>query len=250
MELFILIVIGLFGLCIGSFLNVCIYRIPKHENFIVERSHCMNCGYTLAWYDLIPLFSYLFLGGKCRKCKQKISIQYPLVELINALLWVLVFCIKGICIQSIVDCFFVSVLICISVIDFRTYEIPVGFNIAILVLGLITTALDYQNWLEHVIGFFCVSVFLYIIVWLSKGRAMGGGDVKLMAVAGMFLGWKGIVLSLVIGCILGAVIHSIRMRVSAEGHMLAMGPYLSVGILIALLFTEPIFRAYLSLMGL
>lgn len=242
--IFIYIIIFLYGIIIGSFMNVCIYRIPEKQDIVKIRSHCMSCGYQLKWYDLIPLFSYIFLGGKCRKCKAKLSIQYPLVEAANGFAWVAVALVNGVNVESLLYCLLVSALIVLSVIDFRTYEIPLGINIFILALGLVRLITDYHNWTSYLIGFFCVSVFLAIIYYATKGRGIGGGDVKLMAVCGLVLGWKLIILSFFIGCILGAVIHVIRMKVSGEGHVLAMGPYLSMGIVVAMLWGNQLLDWY------
>lgn len=251
------ICVFVFGVIFGSFLNVCILRIPLKETIVSERSHCMKCGHVLAWYDLFPLFSYLFLRGRCRYCKEKISPQYPIVEFLNGVFAVLCFMFAGfwphlivfildlglfahtfgVMVMSAALC---SALIVISVIDWRTFEIPLGANIFILVLGIIRlvwTILAYgteSNWLEYVIGFFVVSLPLAIIYYASKGKAIGGGDVKLMAAAGLFLGWKLTLVALIAGCLYGSVIHIIRMKVSGQGKQLAMGPYLSAGIITAL----------------
>lgn len=236
LTIFLYVVVFLYGVIIGSFLNVLIYRIPKKENIAVVRSHCMNCNYQLKWYDLVPLFSWLFLRGKCRKCGEKISIQYPLIEATNGLFYLLVFYKFGLSIESLLYCLLFSALLALSVIDFRTYEIPVGFNYFILILGLVRLVTDYVNWSNYVIGFLAVSTFLFIIIVASKGRAMGGGDMKLMATCGLLIGWKLIILAFLLGCILGSIIHIIRMRVSGEDHVLAMGPYLSMGVALAVLF--------------
>lgn len=240
------IMIFLFGIVIGSFLNVCIYRIPKKENIVKIRSHCMECNYQLKWYDLVPLFSYLCLGGRCRKCKTKLSVQYPLVELLNGLLYVLVVAVNGLTIESLLYCLMFSALVTLSVIDFRTYEIPLGINLFILTLGLIRVALDYQNFLNYLIGFLSVSGFLYLLFLLTKGRGIGGGDIKLMAVSGLMIGWKCNLLALAFGCIIGSVIHVIRMKVSKEDHVLALGPYLSVGIMIAALWGYDLIEWYFA----
>lgn len=296
--------IFIYGIVIGSFLNVCILRIPLKETIVSKRSHCMSCGHQLAWYDLFPLFSYLFLGGKCRYCKAKISKQYPIVEGLNGALACLCFAFGGFfphLINSFSDwvkigeysdgriseisdwvypwmqngflllnCLVISALIVIAVVDWRTFEIPLGANIFILVLGLIKLGLTIASeihykgifetlnsdgsmtflmdkmWLEYVIGFFVVSVPLYLIVVISKGRAMGGGDVKLMAAAGLFLGWKLALVALILGCFYGSVIHIIRMKVSGEGKQLAMGPYLAAGIVSAMWFGSYIVEWYAS----
>ena len=240
------IMIFLFGIVIGSFLNVCIYRIPKKEDIVKVNSHCMSCNYNLKWYDLVPLFSYIFLGGRCRKCKTKISIQYPIIEGLNGILYVLVVAINGVTIESLLYCLMFSALVTLSVIDFRTYEIPFGINLFILTLGLIRLALDCRNFLDYLIGFISVSGFLYLLFLLTKGRGIGGGDIKLMAVSGLMLGWKCNILALALGCIVGSIVHIIRMKVSKQDHVLALGPYLSVGIMIAALWGDFLLQWYFT----
>ncbi len=239
----------LFGIVIGSFLNVCIYRIPKKENIAKVRSHCMSCGYRLAWYDLVPLFSYLCLRGKCRKCGAHLSVQYPLIEAANGLGYVLILAVNGVNIESLLYMLLFSALLALSVIDFRTYEIPVGFNIFIGFLGLVRLITDYRNWLLYVIGAVSVSLFLYVLYLVSRGRAIGGGDIKLMAACGLLTGWKCSILAFCIGCVLGGFIHLIRMKVSHKDRVLAMGPYLSAGVMISALWGEEIISWYLAYCG-
>jgi leader peptidase (prepilin peptidase)/N-methyltransferase len=243
----IYIIIFLFGIVIGSFLNVCIFRIPNHETVVTERSHCMRCGYQLSWYDMVPVFSWLFLRGRCRKCKEPISPQYPIIEAMNGMLYLLVFVVNGFSVQSILYCFLMSALLVLSVIDWRTYEIPIGINIFILCLGILQVITDYKNWMNYLAGFLCISILLEVILLLSRGRAIGGGDVKLMAAAGLLLGWKRIILAFLLGCILGSVIHLLRMKISGADRVLAMGPYLSAGIAIAALWGTQMLNWYLNL---
>lgn len=250
LKILLYIIIFLYGIIIGSFVNVCICRIPKKESIVKVRSHCESCGYQLKWYDLVPLFSYLCLGGKCRKCRARISVQHPVIEVLNGFLYVLVFCVCGLSIESLLYCLTGSALLALSVIDFKTYEIPVGFNIFIGALGIVRVITDYRNWLLYVIGFVAVSAFLYLLYVVSKGRAIGGGDIKLMAACGLLLGWKLIILAFLIGCIVGSVVHVIRMKVSGEEHVLAMGPYLSVGVMAAALWGNTFLTWYLDSMGL
>lgn len=234
----------LLGITVGSFLNVLIYRIPLKEDFVKTRSHCMSCGYQLRWYDLVPLFSWLCLRGKCRKCKAKISVQYPLIEFLNGCLWLVTYLLYGLSITTLLYCLMISSLIALSVIDFRTYEIPVGFNIFILVLGAIRIITDYHSWPEYVIGLVAVSVPLLLIFYATKGRGIGGGDVKLMGAVGLLLGWKLVVLAFFLGCLFGSIIHIARMKISGESHVLAMGPYLSAGIVVACFFGNQMISAY------
>lgn len=243
----VLIFLTFLGLCIGSFLNVCIYRIPKHEDIVKLPSHCMSCGRQLKWYELFPVFSFLIQGGKCRGCKTKLSIQYPIIELLNGILYSFVVIKYGFTIQALLYCLLASCLIVISVIDWRTYEIPIGCNIFICVLGVVQVLFDLPHISKYVIGFFAISVFLYLIYFFSKGRAIGGGDIKLMAVSGLLLGWQNIILSLFLGCIFGSIIHIARMKISGKDHVLAFGPYLSAGILISALYGNEIISFYLKL---
>lgn len=242
----IYIVIFLYGIVIGSFLNVCIYRIPKQENIVNVRSHCMQCGRKLGWYELIPVFSYLFLGGKCKGCKQKISVQYPIVEGANGILYVFIFVINGINVDSLLYCLLISALLVLSIIDFRTFEIPVGINWFIFALGVIRTAIHFADVKNHVLGFFAVSALLYLIIIATKGQGIGGGDMKLMAVCGLFLGWKEIILAFLLGCIIGSIVHIVRMRVTKCDHVLALGPYLSIGVFITMLWGSEWIAWYLG----
>lgn len=250
-EIILYFIIFLYGIVLGSFLNVLIYRIPLKENIVTERSHCMKCGAKIQWYDLIPLVSFLLLRGRCRNCGSKISRQYPLIEAMNGFGYVLIFAVKGFLWTSILDCLVFSVLIVISVIDFRTYEIPVSLNIAILIIACAQTILDNKHVYDHLIGALVVSGFMLLLLLIGRAwkgiDVFGGGDIKLMAAAGLLIGWQYIILAFFIGCVLGAVIHSIRMKVSKQGHVLAFGPYLCAGILIAMLYGHQILYWYLNL---
>ena len=231
--IFLYIIVFLYGIVIGSFLNVLIFRIPKKEN-IVQSSHCMNCGRKLGWWDMVPVFSYIILRGRCRQCGARISIQYPLIEALNGVLY----------------CLMTSALIVIAVIDERTYQIPVSQNLFLGLLGIIMTVYDFRHILSHIIGAVIVSLFLYGLYYFSSGKAIGGGDIKLMAYAGLLLGAKNIIFAFILACILGSVIHTIRMKVSKRNNLLALGPYLSAGIFIAALWGSRFWTWYLGMMGI
>ena len=212
----------------------------------------MKCGYQLKWYDLVPLVSWIALGGKCRKCKQPISKQYPIIEAVNGIAWCLIAVVRGIGedlpYNGTTVCYMAlfSALLVLSVIDFRTYEIPLGCNIFILTVGLIHMCMDLSHWSQYVIGLITVSLFLYLIYFFSKGRAIGGGDVKLMGACGFLLGWQLNIVAFFLGCLLGSVIHIIRMRISKEDHVLAMGPYLSMGVMISALWGQRLIDWYMG----
>ena len=241
------IIVFVYGIVIGSFVNVLICRLPEHENIATERSHCMSCGHKLRWYDLVPLFSWLFLRGKCRYCGARISAQYPIVEAVNGFGYVLILFANGISLSSILYMLCFSILTAIAVIDWRTYEIPVGLNIAILALGVAGTIADYRNVWYHLIGMVSVSGFLLLLYIVTRGRGIGGGDIKLMGAAGLLLGWKHIIFALVIGCVIGSVIHIILMKVKGKDRVLAFGPYLAVGLFAVMIWGSQMIDWYAGL---
>ena len=264
MALFVLyaIVPFIFGTYIGSFLNVVIIRSIRKESFVTGRSHCMTCGNILKWYHLVPLFSWLCLRGKCGYCKAKISAQYPIVEFLNGFAWASISYVINVVgeemfnspiafsITAILYMIASSVLIVLSGIDVKIYEIPYTANGIITVLGIIAMILDFQNWQLYVIGLFSVGGVLFLIQVISGGRAMGGGDVFLMAAAGLLLGWKNIILAFVLGCIIGSVVHITLMKVKkGTDNVLPFGPYLSAGIFASMLFGDSIINWYISMLG-
>ncbi len=249
-TLYIYFTIWLFGACIGSFLNVCIFRIPKGEGVVVGSSHCMSCGKKLKWYELFPVLSYLFLRGKCSKCNTQISPQYPLIEAINGVLYILIFYYFGFTWQSLTGMFLTTALLGLSIIDARTKEIPIQFTIFIGVLALINLALNYGDWLNYLLGFAVITGVLFLIILISGGAALGGGDLKLMAGCGLYLGLPLTIFSFFFGCIVGSVIHIIRMRFFGASRELAMGPYLAIGVFTALIWGNDILTWYFNILGI
>lgn len=235
-----------FGVLVGSFLNVLILRIPEGEDFVKEPSHCPRCGKLLEFYELIPIVSYLMQKGKCRGCGAEISIQYPLIEGANSLLWLLIFWQAGFSPISICYALVASLLLAISVIDVRTMEIPPQLNLGILVLGVIVTILDREYFWDHIIGMFLLSTMLIILLVMTN-EGIGGGDVKLMATCGLVLGWEYILLAFILGCLTGGIVHSLRMSMSSDvGRRLALGPYLSLGVLVCMLWGTDILLWYVQ----
>ena len=239
----------LLGLVVGSFLNVVIYRLPEGQSIIKSSSHCLTCGSKIRWYDNIPLISWLILRGRCRSCGAKISIQYPLVELINCLLWTIVYVWFGFHISTFIYLLMISCLICVTVVDWKTFEIPSQFNIYLLILGILYSLYDWTNILSHVIGAICVSLFLTLIFIVTQGNGIGFGDVKLMLTCGLIVGWKVIIVGFLLGCIYAIVIHSLRMKITGEGHKLAFGPYLSAGVITSLFVGDYLMNLYLKILG-
>lgn len=250
MDLPVFILLFLLGTCVGSFLNVLIYRIPKEEEFVRTPSHCMTCGHSLKWYELIPVVSWLLQGGKCRACGVRLSAQYPIVEALNGIMWLttaLMF--RGDWLTVALYCGLFSMLLVLTVIDWRTYIIPNGINLAIFLLGLVRLVTDLGSWPLYVIGMVSVSGVFLLLHILTGGNGLGMGDVKLVGAAGLLLGWPKMLLAVLVGSVSGAIIHSVRMKKGA-GHKLAFGPYLAAGIWLAALVGQPLITAYLSLFGL
>ena len=250
MDLLILSIIFVVGLCVGSFCNVLIYRIPRKEEFVRTPSHCMTCGHGLKWYELIPVVSWLLQGGKCRACSVKLSVQYPVVESINGVMWLIAALVfRGDWLTVGLYCLLSSMLLVLTVIDWRTYTIPNGVNLVILLLGVVRLATDFSDWPIYVIGMLSVSLVFLLIHIATGGNGLGMGDVKLVAAAGLLLGWQKMILAVLVGSLSGAVIHMVRMRRGA-GKKLAFGPYLASGIWLAAIVGGQLISAYLSLFGL
>lgn len=243
---------GLLGLLFGSFLNVCIYRIPKKESVVTGASHCMSCGRPIQWYDLFPVLSYLVLRGRCRGCGAKISVRYPIIEALNAALWVMICLRFGLVPESALYCAFVSALIVAAFIDIDTTEVPPALTVFILVLGAAAVVLlRDMPFYERLIGLAAASVPLLLAAVLSKG-GMGGGDIKLMAVCGLVLGWRLILLSLLLAVVSGAVYGGILLALRKKGRKseLPLVPFLAGGMLVSLLFGNSVIMGYLVLTGL
>ncbi len=242
------IIVFVLGLVIGSFLNVCIYRIPRNEEIVYTPSHCMTCGRSVKWYDLFPVVSYLILGGKCRHCKTKLSKQYPIIELSNGAAYLGIFYYLGLTWEALAMSVLFSVLLVLSMIDISHQIIPNKILIFLFMLSLPYVLLISRTYVESIIGFFSASGLLYIIALLAKGQ-MGGGDIKLMAVCGFVLGWQNILLALMLGSIVGAVVGIFLLisGVVKKKQLIPFGPYLSIGIMIAALFGKEIISWYLDL---
>ena len=260
-KLFITFFVFLMGICIGSFLNVLIYRLPKGENVTTTNSHCMSCNHRLYAKDLFPLFSWIFLGGKCRYCKAKISMQYPIVEAINGIMYSLIFwfiCDATPSLTLVGYCLAFSALLVTTVIDWRTMEIPDSMWITIFVGGaftyideLIKEGFDAHCLIERVIGIFAASGILFILAVITKG-GMGGGDIKLMAACGFLLGWKVVFLALVMGGLIGTL-YLIFMAIKNKGKVprkVPFAPHLSLAVVICMFCGTHIIEWYLTLCGL
>lgn len=247
MHTYFSIVTFLFGCIIGSFLNVCIYRIPHHESIVVGSSHCPTCSAPIKPCDLVPILSFLVLKGKCRNCKSKISFRYPIIEFLTGLLFLGVFLIYGYTFTTLIGFVFSAVLIVIAMIDLDTMEIPDIFHFIILGLAIITILIFKGNLLDHLIGGLIISLPFFLIAYLTQG--LGGGDIKLVAVSGLLLGIQPVVVGSLIGIILGGIFASFLLITKKKGAkaMMPFGPFLCIGLYISFLFGPSIFQWYFSL---
>lgn len=248
------IAIFLFGAVIGSFLNVCILRLPRDESIVRVRSHCMTCGKQIENRDLIPILSWILLRGRCRNCGAKISFRYTFVESLNAVAYVLIFAYYGLLanpILAVFTCCLFSALVVVFFMDWDTKLINmyvVGF---IGLLGVGRAVYDFvlgNNWPTHIWGGLAVFAPLMLLVLLSHERAMGSGDAWLMLAGGFYLGLKGAVVALFIGLVLGSIVGMIQ-KIRTGNSLFAFGPWLSVGVFSAVFCGEAVADWYLRVCG-
>jgi len=244
----------IFGAILGSFLNVCIYRLPKEESIVWPGSHCPHCKNSIKFYDNIPLISYLLLRGKCRYCKGPISAQYPLVEGITALSSLVLFMRFGPSLAYITYFAFVAALMVITVIDLYHQIIPDVISLPGIGVGLLASLIIPQiTFFNSLIGVLLGGGSLFLVAtlyqWLFKREGMGGGDVKLLAMIGAFLGWKAVILTILLGSLIGSIIGISIMVLKGKDFKYAIpfGPFLSLGAVISLFYGEILIKWYLYL---
>ena len=257
----------LLGAALFSFMNVVAWRLPRGMDPLQGRSHCPQCGHTLGAPDLVPVFSWLLLRGRCRHCGARIPVRYFLVEVLGGVLALgctrrfgtalsltqglfgtalsLTQGLFGMSWAALTALAVCGILLSVALIDAETQLIPDRLNLALAVCGVLGTLLSPAGWLPHLIGAFCVSVPM-LLLCLAIDGAFGGGDIKLMAAAGLFLGWQNTLLAMFLG-ILGGGLYGIWLlaakRADKKDHF-AFGPFLCAGIVIAMLFGEPILQWY------
>lgn len=258
------ILAALLGVCVGSFLNVVIYRVPIGMNLAKPDSHCPKCNYRLRWYDNIPVFSYLILGGKCRSCKTHISFRYTAVELFNTLAWVLAVAMfwDESKIFTVLVALASSLLICVFFIDLEHMLVFDRFVMLLLILGVLAAFFDpYYGWVSHLIGGVAGFAVLYgmqaFFYYALKKDGLGGGDIKLTGAVGLLLGWERLLLAMVLASVSACVILMILQRKQGndEGEEdsdkeYPFAPFLCSGFWVALTFGAQIITWYLSLFGI
>ena len=248
------LIIFIYGLLIGSFLNVLIYRIPRHENIAFPPSHCPSCKTRLKLLDNIPLLSYFQLRGRCRYCNEKISSQYPIIELSTGVLYLIILNHFGLSIDFIFYSLIGSILIAIAIIDFRDMIIPDSLVLSILCLSITHKVINYyvhnisMNIKESILGLLIAGGVFLLIVLISKG-GMGGGDVTLIGALGFVLGIRLILLNILLSFVLGATISILLLasKLKTRKDPIPFGPFTILGYFIVLLYGNDIIYWYFSL---
>jgi leader peptidase (prepilin peptidase)/N-methyltransferase len=248
----LLVLSAVLGLAIGSFLNVCIYRIPLQQSLLSPPSRCPNCDRSLRWFDNIPVVSWILLGGKCRDCRTRISLQYPLVELVTAVLFVAIVWLTPPGPQLAARLLFVCLLIVLFGIDLEHQLLPNVITLPGIVIGLIFSLVGPPGWKSAVIGALLGAGVLYGIAaayyMVRREEGLGMGDVKMLAMIGAFLGWQAVLVTLVLSSFAGAVV-GVALMVAQRGNMklaLPFGTFLALGAVAAMLVGEPLVNWYAS----
>jgi leader peptidase (prepilin peptidase)/N-methyltransferase len=243
---FLYVLTSIFGLIIGSFLNVCIYRVPRDKSIVYPPSSCPACGSGIKPYHNIPVLSYIWLKGRCASCGARISIKYPAVEALNALLYVAAFYRFGVSLQTPLVMALLSAFIVVTFIDLEHQIIPDEITLPGIVLGLLLGPLVmHTGWVGSILGLLIGGGLFYLIAVISRG-GMGGGDIKLIAMIGAFLGWKPILLTIFLGSLLGSV-FGVAFMVFRGMHRktpIPFGPYLVAGAVISIFFGNELIGWY------
>jgi len=244
------VVAAIFGALIGSFLNVCIYRLPVRESLVWPGSRCPHCKTAIVWYDNVPMLSYLWLRGLCRQCQATIAWRYPLVEALNAAGYGFIAWRFGGTVDAYVYGLLFSTLIVVTFIDLDHMIVPDRITLPGMALGLAVGTLLLPQWWDSIGGLLLGGGILYGMAWISPylfgKEGMGGGDIKLLAMIGAFLGWQQVLLTLIVGGIVGAGVGVVLIgaRIITRDAYIPFGPFLSLGAVVAMLYGAEILDWY------
>ncbi len=251
-EVFIFI----FGLCIGSFLNVCIYRLPASKSIVHPRSMCSSCGTLIASYDNIPIISYLWLRGRCRHCRTKISLRYPIVEFLCGLFALGAYLKFDLTIEALIYFLFFAALMVVTFIDLDHRIIPDVITLpGIPICFAAGFALPTITYKDALLGILSGGGSLFLVAWtyslITKKEGMGGGDIKLLAMIGAIVGWKGVLFTIFVASLVGTLAGLAVMLQSRKGLKLAVpfGPFLSIGSITYIFFGTPLIAWYFNLLS-
>lgn len=250
-ECAVMALIWLFGASIFSFLNVVIYRVPRGISFVKGYSHCPDCNHRLLGSDMVPVFSWLFLRARCRYCGGRVSSRYTWIELMGGCIALLCVCKIGYNLEAITIFAFLGMLTVVAFVDIDTMEIPNGFVLTILFIGMISiVTVPGITLVERLIGMVCVSLPLLLITMAVPG-AFGGGDIKLMGACGLLLGWKLSLVSLFLAIVTGGLygIYLLGTKKKGRKEHFAFGPFLCVGMFAAVFWGQSLMEWYLKLCG-
>jgi leader peptidase (prepilin peptidase) / N-methyltransferase len=243
------------GALIGSFLNVCIHRLPRCESIVWPGSHCPSCGTPIEYYDNIPLLSYLWLMGRCRTCRSSISVGYPVVEAANAAGYIMILATFGLTWTTVLYSALFSALLVVTGTDLTHRMIPNVVTVPGIVLGLLGAATVLPVGLMNaLLGVAIGGGILWALAWASPylfGReGMGGGDIKLLAMIGAFLGWKPALLTIMVGSLSGSLVglSLIGLGLMKRDEYIPFGPFLVIGALVAMFFAQPLLEWYQTLL--
>ena len=252
-DIYAMTMLALLGLAVGSFLNVCIHRLPEHKSVVSPGSRCPGCGYELRWYDNIPVVSYALLGGRCRSCRVPISIRYPIVEVVTMVVFLAHYWVIGPDIVLVPRLLFASMLIVLFAIDLEHHLLPNAITLPGIVIGLLFSLLLPPGIVSAALGTLIGGGSLWLIgeayYRFSGQEGMGGGDVKMLAMIGAFLGWKLAIVTLVFSSVAGALIGVLVLAIRKGGlkYALPYGTFLALGALVASLFGDQIVAWYVGL---
>ncbi len=248
------VAVFLSGAVIGSFLNVCIYRLPAEQSVITPRSRCMTCGTEVCWFDNIPIVSWLLLKGRCRACGTGFSIRYPLVELLTALIALLLFFRFSLSVTFFVYFLFTAALIVITFIDLDHQIIPDEISIPGIGFGFMASFfLPEPGWISSLLGIIAgwssLAIVFYFYLWLTGREGMGGGDAKLLAMLGSFLGLKAVPFIIFFSSLAGTFVGLSIMVLQGKGRHYAIpfGPYLALGAVTYIFYGPLLISWYLHL---
>ncbi|HSE51801.1 MAG TPA: prepilin peptidase [Gemmatimonadales bacterium] len=244
---------ALFGAVIGSFLNVCIVRLPADQSVVSPPSRCPRCGKPVEWRDNIPVLSWVLLGGKCRGCREPISVLYPLVELATAVLWGVMAWRYGLSVDALKGALFGTLLLGIALTDAREYIIPNEFTYGGLAIGLILSAAGgLSAVLAALVGAAVGFAILWVVGvagrWAFKEEAMGGGDIKMMAMVGSFVGWQGVLLTIFLGALAGTAIF-LPLTLIGKKKLVPFGVFLAIGAAVTFVVGPAIIDWYRRYLG-